>query len=111
MSTNASEDGFTLGAKNLYELIVSSPGDEVTHKKADNHWVGNALTCGTLPPTRHVPRPAAMRRASRFADHRATRRRCSGRRGRHSDPDSTSPATRSDTSGAIASRSAPLPCW
>jgi DNA polymerase-3 subunit beta len=37
-STNASEGGITLGAKNLYELIVNAPGDEVTLKKADNHW-------------------------------------------------------------------------
>ena len=37
-STNASEGGITLGAKNLYELIANAPGDEITLKKADNHW-------------------------------------------------------------------------
>jgi len=37
-SENASEGGITLGAKNLYELIANAPGDEVTLKKADNHW-------------------------------------------------------------------------
>jgi DNA polymerase-3 subunit beta len=37
-STNASDGGLTLGAKNLHELIANAPGDEVTLKKADNHW-------------------------------------------------------------------------
>ena len=37
-STNASEGGITLGAKNLYELIANAPGDEIALKKADNHW-------------------------------------------------------------------------
>src|SRR6185295_7150981 len=37
-STNASEGGITVGAKNLYELIANAPGDEITLKKADNHW-------------------------------------------------------------------------
>jgi len=37
-SSNSSEGGITLGAKNLYELIANAPGDEVTLKKADNHW-------------------------------------------------------------------------
>jgi DNA polymerase-3 subunit beta len=37
-STNASEGGITLGAKNLYELIANAPGEEITLKKADNHW-------------------------------------------------------------------------
>jgi len=37
-SSNASEGGITLGAKNLYELIANAPGDEITLKKADNHW-------------------------------------------------------------------------
>src|SRR4029434_3576964 len=36
--TSTSEGGITLGAKNLYELIANAPGDEVTLKKADNHW-------------------------------------------------------------------------
>ncbi len=37
-STNLSEGAFTVGAKNLYEIISSAPGDEVTLRKADNHW-------------------------------------------------------------------------
>ncbi|HEY6175710.1 MAG TPA: DNA polymerase III subunit beta [Kofleriaceae bacterium] len=37
-STNASDGGITLGAKNLYELIANAPGDEIALKKADNHW-------------------------------------------------------------------------
>jgi len=37
-STNASDGGITLGAKNLYELIANAPGDEISLKKADNHW-------------------------------------------------------------------------
>jgi DNA polymerase-3 subunit beta len=37
-SHNASDGGLTLGAKNLYELIANAPGEEVTLKKADNHW-------------------------------------------------------------------------
>src|SRR5262249_2740113 len=34
----AVEGGITLGAKNLYDLIANAPGDEVSLKKADNHW-------------------------------------------------------------------------
>ena len=37
-SQNAHEGGITLGAKNLYELIANAPGDEISLKKADNHW-------------------------------------------------------------------------
>jgi DNA polymerase-3 subunit beta len=37
-SVNVGEGGITLGAKNLYELISSAPGDEISLKKADNHW-------------------------------------------------------------------------
>jgi len=37
-SQNTAEGGITLGAKNLYELIANAPGDEVSLKKADNHW-------------------------------------------------------------------------
>jgi DNA polymerase-3 subunit beta len=37
-SSNATEGGITLGAKNLYELIANAPGDDITLKKADNHW-------------------------------------------------------------------------
>ena len=37
-SQNAHEGGITLGAKNLYELIANAPGDDITLKRADNHW-------------------------------------------------------------------------
>src|SRR4051812_31342251 len=37
-STNVSEGGITLGAKNLYELVSNAPGDEISLKKTDNHW-------------------------------------------------------------------------
>ncbi len=37
-STNVTDGGITLGAKNLYELVSNAPGDEITLKKADNHW-------------------------------------------------------------------------
>ena len=34
----STEGGITLGAKNLYDLIANAPGDEISLKKADNHW-------------------------------------------------------------------------
>jgi DNA polymerase III subunit beta len=37
-SQNSTEGGITLGAKNLYELIANAPGEDVTLKRADNHW-------------------------------------------------------------------------
>jgi DNA polymerase-3 subunit beta len=37
-SAVVSEGGITLAAKNLYELIANAPGEEVSLKKADNHW-------------------------------------------------------------------------
>src|SRR5690606_35286583 len=37
-SENAHEGGITLNAKSLHELIATAPGDDVTLKKADNHW-------------------------------------------------------------------------
>jgi DNA polymerase III subunit beta len=37
-SQNSHEGGITLAAKNLHELIANAPGDEITLKKADNHW-------------------------------------------------------------------------
>jgi DNA polymerase III subunit beta len=37
-SNNVSEGALTISAKSLYELISSAPGDEITLKKADNHW-------------------------------------------------------------------------
>jgi DNA polymerase III subunit beta len=37
-SSVVTEGGITLAAKNLYELIANAPGEEVSLKKADNHW-------------------------------------------------------------------------
>src|SRR3954471_25086412 len=37
-SDNSHEGGITLGAKNLYELIANAPGEDITLKRADNHW-------------------------------------------------------------------------
>jgi DNA polymerase-3 subunit beta len=37
-SNNTTEGGLTLGAKNLFELVSSAPGDDITLKKAENHW-------------------------------------------------------------------------
>src|SRR3954462_15962013 len=37
-SSNTSEGGLTLGAKNLYELIADAPGGEISLKKSVNHW-------------------------------------------------------------------------
>lgn len=37
-STVVAEGGITLAAKNLYELIANAPGEEISLKKADNHW-------------------------------------------------------------------------
>src|SRR6185503_9487054 len=37
-SQNAAEGGLTLNAKSLNELIASAPGDDITLKRADNHW-------------------------------------------------------------------------
>ena len=37
-SHNASEGGIAILAKSLFDLVANAPGDEVTLKKADNHW-------------------------------------------------------------------------
>jgi DNA polymerase-3 subunit beta len=37
-STNSSEGGITVSAKNLHDLVASAPGDEITFKRADNNW-------------------------------------------------------------------------
>src|SRR6185503_8124800 len=51
-SQNATEGGITLGAKNLYELIANAPGDEVSVKKADNHWA--EIKSGKVPDHREA---------------------------------------------------------
>src|SRR5687768_7036529 len=35
---NVKEGGLTLGAKALHDIVVSAPGEEISLKKADNHW-------------------------------------------------------------------------
>jgi hypothetical protein len=37
-SHNASDGGIAILAKSLFDLVANAPGDEVTLKKADNHW-------------------------------------------------------------------------
>jgi DNA polymerase-3 subunit beta len=37
-SQNTAEGGITLNAKSLNDLIASAPGEEITLKRADNHW-------------------------------------------------------------------------
>jgi DNA polymerase-3 subunit beta len=37
-STNSSEGGITVSAKNLHDIVASAPGDEITFKRADNNW-------------------------------------------------------------------------
>ena len=37
-SQNAAEGGITLNAKSLNDLIASAPGEDITLKRADNHW-------------------------------------------------------------------------
>jgi DNA polymerase-3 subunit beta len=37
-SHNASDGGIAIIAKSLFDLVANAPGDEVTLKKADNHW-------------------------------------------------------------------------
>jgi len=37
-SQNSAEGGSTLNAKSLNDLIASAPGEDITLKRADNHW-------------------------------------------------------------------------
>src|ERR1700733_3072698 len=46
-SQNAAEGGITLNAKSLNELIASAPGDDITLKRADNHWAEIRSAKGT----------------------------------------------------------------
>ncbi len=70
-SQNAHEGGITLGAKNLYELIANAPGEEVTLKKADNHWAeirsGKVAYRIVGMPDRDFPKVPDHREAS-YAD-------------------------------------------
>jgi DNA polymerase-3 subunit beta len=71
-ATCSSEGGITLGAKNLYELIANAPGDEVTLKKADNHWAEIKSGKVTYKTSRRSPTTARRRT-------RRSRARSSGR--------------------------------
>jgi len=78
-STNAAEGRITLGAKNLYELIANAPGDEVTLKKADNHWAeiksGKVTYRIVGMPDRDFPKVPDHREASYTSDNPAAARR------------------------------------
>ena len=67
-SQNAHEGGITLGAKNLYELVANAPGDDITLKKADNHWAeirsGKASYRIVGMPDRDFPKVPDHREAS-----------------------------------------------
>ena len=67
-SQNAHEGGLTLAAKNLYELIANAPGEDVTLKKADNHWAeirsGKVTYRNVGMPDRDFPRIPDHREAS-----------------------------------------------
>jgi DNA polymerase-3 subunit beta len=67
-SSNANEGGITLNAKNLFELVSSAPGDDVTLKKADNHWAeirsGKVVYRVVGMPDRDFPKVPEHREAS-----------------------------------------------
>jgi DNA polymerase-3 subunit beta len=67
-SQNAHEGGLTLNAKDLYELVANAPGDDITLKKADNHWAeirsGKATYRVVGMPDRDFPKVPDHREAS-----------------------------------------------
>ena len=67
-STNAVEGGLTLNAKDLYELVQSAPGDEISVKRTDNHWAeiksGKASYRIVGMPDRDFPRVPDHREAT-----------------------------------------------
>ncbi len=67
-SQNAHEGGLTLNAKDLYELVANAPGEDVTLKKADNHWAeirsGKATYRVVGMPDRDFPKVPDHREAS-----------------------------------------------
>src|SRR4026208_2621561 len=67
-SSNSSEGGLTLGAKNLHELIANAPGDDIQVKKTDNHWAeiksGKVAYRIVGMPDRDFPKVPAHREAS-----------------------------------------------
>jgi DNA polymerase-3 subunit beta len=67
-SQNAAEGGITLNAKSLNDLIASAPGDDITLKRADNHWAeirsGKVTYRIVGMPDRDFPRVPDHREAS-----------------------------------------------
>ncbi len=67
-SQNAAEGGLTLNAKSLNDLIASVPGDDLTLKRADNHWAeirsGKVTYRIVGMPDRDFPRVPDHREAS-----------------------------------------------
>src|SRR3984885_4474594 len=67
-SQNAAEGGITLNAKSLNELIASAPGDDITLKRADNHWAEIRSAKGTYRivamPDRDFPKVPDHREAT-----------------------------------------------
>jgi len=67
-SSNTNDGGITLNAKNLFELVSSAPGDDITLKKADNHWAeirsGKVVYRVVGMPDRDFPKVPDHREAS-----------------------------------------------
>ena len=67
-SQNSVEGGITLNAKSLNDLIASAPGDDITLKRADNHWAeirsGKVTYRIVGMPDRDFPRVPDHREAS-----------------------------------------------
>jgi hypothetical protein len=101
-SHNASDGGIAILAKSLFDLVANAPGDEVTLKKADNHWAeiksGKVTYRIVGMPDRDFPKvpgptdahprddhqpPGHSRRAPRRARRRRVRHRPRARLGRH----------------------------
>jgi len=84
-STNASEGGITLGAKNLHELIANAPGDEITGSGgARPSSTSRAITAPAATPRRCAC--TRLRRACRArapAQVRSSEAHLRGARGRH----------------------------
>jgi DNA polymerase-3 subunit beta len=81
-SNNTGDGGITLGAKSLHELIANAPGDEISLKKADNHWAeikSGKLTYRIVGMPDRFPKVPDHREAS-YKHWPASFARCSNRR-------------------------------